>query len=383
MSRPVRQIFIDATPLSSPRLTGVGRVLMGLLRALDTQEVAEQVDIVLLVPRAEAPTLDRYAFQRLRIRAIPLPGRVWSALTRLPQPLGIDLVLGRGTYFFPNFRNWPLARSRSLTFVHDVCFAVLPELVPTARRELLARSVPRWLARTDLVLTGTPSSAAEITRFLDIPAERIRVIPTTIDNPPFSPQSEAEIAAVREQYRLGRYLLFVGSIEKRKNLVTLIDAYRRARRPPDHTLFLVGGDGWDNEDVHTAVARAVAEGIDVRFPPRYLADDDLPALLSGADAVAMPSWHEGFGLPALEAVACGTPVLAADIPGLRDALVGWEDETCFIPPADLAGWTSAIEETLRNPRTIVPRPIANWSTSARLLLTLALAGQPAASSEQF
>ncbi|PPF15006.1 glycosyltransferase family 4 protein [Rathayibacter rathayi] len=367
-----RRLFVDATPLAAPRLTGVGRVLLGLMRALDTDDVARRIDIRLVVPASEARSLASFGFRTLRIRPVPVPRRVWSALTRLPVP-GIDLLLGRGAYFFPNFRSWPLARSHSLTFVHDVCFAVLPELVPRERRELLQRSVPRWIARSDFVLTGTPSSAVEVARALDVPAERIRVLPTTIDAELFYPRGADEVARVRAAHALGAYLLFVGSIERRKNLVTLVDAYRLAERPVGHTLLLVGGDGWDNEDVHAAVARAVAAGADVRFASSYVPDEDLPALLTGADAVAMPSWHEGFGLPALEAIACGTPVLAADIPGLRDALAGWEADAVFTDPGDGAGWIAAIERALRAPRRIAPRPIPGWGITAEALLDLAFA----------
>jgi glycosyltransferase involved in cell wall biosynthesis len=365
-----RRLLVDATALAAPRLTGVGRVLLGLLHALDTDATAAEVEVLLVVPASEAGSIERFGFRTLRVRPVPLPRPVWSALTRVPAP-GIDLLLGRGAYFFPNFRSWPLARSRSLTFVHDVCFAVMPELVPRERRELLSRSVPRWIRRSDLVLTGTPSSAAEVESALGVALERVRVLPTTIDADLFHARGEEEVSRVRAQHGLGSYLLFVGSIERRKNLVTLVDAYRQAERPENHTLLLVGGDGWDNEDVHSAVARAVAAGADVRFASSYVADEDLPALLTGADAVAMPSWHEGFGLPALEAVACGTPVLAADIPGLRDALAGRESTAVFIDPADRTGWSAAIGEALRRPRRLAPEPIPGWDRTARRLLELA------------
>lgn len=373
MSAARGRLLVDATALTAPRLTGVGRVLLGILRALDTDAVAARAEVLLVVPASEARALERFGFRRLRIRPVRLPRRLWSALTRLPAP-GIDLLLGRGSYFFPNFRSWPLARSRSLTFVHDVCFAVLPELVPRERREMLAREVPRWLGRTDVVLTGTPSSAREITTSLGVAASRVRVLPTTVDVELFHSRSTAEVDRVRAAQSLGRYLLFVGSIEKRKNLATLVDAYAAAERPAGHTLLLVGGDGWDNADVHAAVGRAVAGGADVRFASGYVPDEDLPALLTGADAVAMPSWHEGFGLPALEAVCCGSPVLAADIPGLRDALAGREEDAVFVAPADRAGWVAAIEDALAAPRRIPARAVPGWDRTADLLLDLALDG---------
>lgn len=372
-----RRLLVDATPLAAPRLTGVGRVLLGILGALDTDAVSRRVEVVLVVPAREKAALERFSFRTLRIRAVPLPPRAWSALTRLPRSPGIDLLLGPGAYFFPNFRTWPLSRrgSRSIVFVHDVCFAVMPELVPRERREMLARSLPRWLSRSDVVVTGTPSSAREVVQALDVPADRVRVLPTTIDGAVFHPRSGAEVDRVRAMHGLGRYVLFIGSIERRKNLVTLVEAYRRAGLPTEHTLLLVGGDGWDNADVHDAVAGARAAGVDVRFADRYVDDADLPALLTGADAVAMPSWHEGFGLPALEAVACGTRVLASDIPGLHDALAGREEDAVFLDPADVTAWSSAIREVVEHPRRAHPSSVPGWDGAAGALVDLALDGR--------
>lgn len=375
MSRAGRpRLLVDATPLVAPRLTGVGRVLLGILGALDSDEVAQQIEVLLVVPRAERALVDRFAFRTLRTRAVPLPPRAWSALTLLPGVVGIDLLLGPGSYFFPNFRAWPVsrARSRSFVFVHDVCFAVMPELVPRERREMLARSMPRWLAGSDLALTGTPSSARELESALGVSPDRVRVLPTTIDGGVFHPRSESEVEQARRRHRLQRYVLFVGSIERRKNLVTLVDAYRRAVHPPGHTLLLVGGDGWDNADVHDAVTRARAAGVDVRFAEQYVSDEELPALLTGADAVAMPSWHEGFGLPALEAVACGTRVLAADIPGLRDALRDREADADFVDPGDVEAWSRALEQAIAHPRRAHHGDIRGWGEAAGALVELTL-----------
>lgn len=369
-----RRLLVDATPLASDRLTGVGRVLLGILRALDTDAVAQRIEVVLVVPRAERSALDRFGFTTLGVRAVPVPGRLWSALTRLPSSPGIDLLLGSGTYFFPNFRTWPLSRrsSRSIVFVHDVCFAVMPDLVPRERREMLARSMPRWLTRADVIVTGTPSSARETVLALDVPSEKVRVLPTTVDGSLFRPRDRDEIDRVRAAQRLDRYLLFVGSIERRKNLVTLVEAYRRSGAPPGHTLLLVGGDGWDNAEVHDAVATARSAGVDVRFAEGYVSDDDLPALITGADAVAMPSWHEGFGLPALEAVACGTPVVAADIPGLHDALAGREEDAVFLDPSDVDAWASAIREAVDHPRRVPPGVVPGWGAAAEALVAMTL-----------
>ncbi|NQX27035.1 glycosyltransferase family 4 protein [Microbacteriaceae bacterium VKM Ac-2854] len=363
------RLLIDATPLAATRLTGVARVLLATLRALDDDAFAARADVVLLVPRDEVAAVRRFGFTRLRVRSIPMPHQAWSLLSRTPVP--IDLLLGRGVYFFPNFRNWALSRSSGITFVHDACYAVYPNLVPMARRRFLQANVGRWLRRSDLVATGTPSAAAELESPIGVARERIRVLPTTVDAALFRPTSDSAVAAVRERHRLGRYLLFLGSIEPRKNIAALVRAYAAADRPDGHTLLLVGGDGWDNDDVSAAIAAARAAGADVRRPESYVTDAELPALLTGADALVLTSWHEGFGLPVLEALACGTRVIAADIPGIRDSAAGHESDVDFVDPADDSSITAAISRRIADPSRCSPAVPRPWSDAAEALVAAA------------
>lgn len=370
MAAPARiRLFVDATALAASRLTGVGRVLLATLRAMDDEAFAARVEVVLFAPRDEIPALRTYRFEHLRLRAVPVPHRVFGLLSRTPFP--IDLLLGRGVYFFPNFRNWGLGRSRGITFVHDACYAVHPELVPEDRRRFLQANVPRWLRRSALVATGTASAAAELADPIGVAPSRIRVLPTTVAADFFRPAAEAAVAAVRERHGLGRYLLFLGSIEPRKNVAALVRAYAAAERPEAHTLLLVGGDGWDNADVDAAIAAARSAGADVRRPTAYVTDAELPALLTGADALALTSWHEGFGLPVLEALACGTRVIAADIPGIHDAARGNEDAVDFVDPSDDAAITAAITRRLADPIRATPASPRPWSDAAEALVSAA------------
>ncbi|MCM6761773.1 glycosyltransferase family 4 protein [Rathayibacter sp. ZW T2_19] len=378
MSRRVR-LRIDATPLAAGAMTGVGHVLLETVRALGDPRFADRIDLALFVPRSERAAVERVAPAGTRVIGVPLPRRVLGFLTRTPIPL--DLLVGRGVYFFPNFRNWALtARSAGITFVHDACFAVAPELVPEPRRSLLAARMPGWLARSRLVATGTPSAAAEIAGSLGVPEGRLRVLPTTVDTRVFRPRPDAEVRAVKRRLGLSRYLLFVGSIEPRKNVAELVRAYAAADRPPGHTLLLVGGTSWEADDVHRAVRDAVAAGADVRFPDSFVEDEEMPALMTGADALALVSHHEGFGLPALEAVATGTPVVVSDIPGIRDALRGNEHAAVFVEPGDRKGLVRALEQAVTEPRRVRAGTIRPWIDAADALVGAAedlSAGRPA------
>jgi glycosyltransferase involved in cell wall biosynthesis len=110
------------------------------------------------------------------------------------------------------------------------------------------------------------------------------------------------------------YFLFVGNIEPRKNLERLVDAFNKmpADMKKRYSLVLVGGDGWSNANIYQAIRSAKEGGARIIVPEQYVGDDDLPALYSGAIALIYPPLYEGFGIPLVEAMSCGTPVLAAD-----------------------------------------------------------------------
>jgi alpha-1,3-rhamnosyl/mannosyltransferase len=367
-ARPVR-LLVDASPLAAERLTGVGHVLLETLRALGAERFRREVEVVLFAPASETAAIARHGLG-FRVRGIPLPRRLVGLLTRTRLP--IDPLVGRGVYFFPNYRNWALSRrSRAITFVHDVCFAVAPELVPAARRALLQARMPGWLARSDLVATGTASAAGEIERHLGVAGERLRILPTTVDAADFRPRPADEVAAVTARVGVERYLLYVGAVEPRKNVAALVRAFAAADRPPGCTLLIVGATAWDDEDVREAVARAADAGADVRLSPVFVEDAEMPALMTGADALALVSLHEGFGLPALEAVATGTPVIVSDIPGIHDALRGHEAAATFVPVGDEDALRSAIETALARPRRVEPGRISPWGDAAEALVRAA------------
>ena len=299
MNRPVR-LRIDATPLAAAAMTGVGHVLLETVRALADPRFAERIELSLFAPASEAAAVRRVVPPGTVVVGVPLPRRLFGLLTRTPVPL--DPLIGRGVYFFPNFRNWRTI-SPSITFLHDVCFAAQPALVPEERRRFLTAHVQQWLRRTSLVATGTPSAAREIEELLGVPADRIIVLPTTVDDSVFRPRPREESESIAAELQVGRYVLFVGAREPRKNLPHLIRSYAAARRPEGHSLLLVGATGWDDGEILDEVRRAEEAGADVRIVARPIADAELPALIAGADAVALVSHHEGFGLPALEAVA--------------------------------------------------------------------------------
>ncbi len=197
--------------------------------------------------------------------------------------------------------------------------------------------------RADLVITGTQAAADEITGLTAIDAERIRVVPYGVDSLVVAPES---IAAVRARLGLGqrRFVLWVGSLEPRKAVGTLVAAMAQVLREgaaPDVDLVLAGFEGWRNQGL---IGPALVAELGTRLTHvGRLPDAELAALYAAADVFALPSRHEGFGLPALEAMAQGTAVVCSDIPALREVA---GDAAVFAPVGDVDAWAQALAALL-------------------------------------
>jgi glycosyltransferase involved in cell wall biosynthesis len=175
--------------------------------------------------------------------------------------------------------------------------------------------------------------------------ERVRVVPPGVDRS-FAPAAADEVERVRQRHRLGApYVLYVGTLEPRKNLVRLVEAFARlarAGRPED--LVLAGRPGWGLEPLEEAIR---GSGVAHRVHRLgYVDRPDLAPLLTGAEVLAYPSLEEGFGFPPLEAMACGTPVVAADGSSLAENLAGAAE---LVPPEDVDALAAALDRLLTDP----------------------------------
>jgi glycosyltransferase involved in cell wall biosynthesis len=236
----------------------------------------------------------------------------------------------------------PKGRARLVVTVHDVAPLLYPETFPARGRWFHARGIKAAARRADLVIAVSQSAAQELESHTAIPAERVRVVPNGVDATPVPP---AQIADTVRRYGLDgrRYVLWVGSLEPRKNVGTLVSAFAGGgeKELADITLVLVGPSGWlDNDLISPHDRDALGERLRLLG---YVPDQDLRGLLAGADVFAFPSRHEGFGLPLLEAMAQGTPVVAADIPALREVAGG---AASLVDPMDRPAWADALASLL-------------------------------------
>lgn len=312
-----KRIFIEAGPIAIENRSGVGHVAYRMTEQLaaDAAFVAEH-EIILVTAFNKVHLIEEGLRNKVTIRKIYLPGRIMNGLVRFNLMFPMDIFVGKGTYIFFNFKNWPLFFSKSITYIHDVYFKVQPDHIEPRNRDLLERNLQRFISRSDAVVAVSEHAKSEVERFYPDAKGKTNVIYNAIDADHFYPRDTAQQKAVAAKYGLTpkNYFMFLSNIEPRKNIVPLLDAYKKFIDTTKSTasLILIGGMGWNNGDIMDRIKTLKDGGYAVILPDEYVPDDDLPALLSGAIALAHPAIYEGFGMPILEAVACGTPVIVGN-----------------------------------------------------------------------
>lgn len=296
---------------------------------------------------ARVPGLELTTIEAARRPPLPLPAGIrrrrvitpphfrWEVATLTVELTGRPRAIAHWPDFVPGARG----PGRTVLTIHDLAFLRHPELVTPASRAYYGR-LPAEARRADHVIAVSEATRADAIETLGLDPDRITAIPHGLD-PEFRPDPSPDDAAIRSRLGVAEpYLLFVGTIEPRKNVGGLIRAFDRARRgglDPDLRLVLAGGRGWLSDDVYRA-AYAGPVRSRIIFTGRF-ADADLPALYRGARALVLPSIDEGFGLPVLEALGCGTPVIASDLPALREVA---GDLATFVPVGDEAALAEAL-----------------------------------------
>jgi glycosyltransferase involved in cell wall biosynthesis len=251
--------------------------------------------------------------------------------------LGLDLL--HTTDFIP-----PAFGYRRLVItVHDLNFLYYPQFLTAESHRYYNRQIEWAVRRADHILADSHATKSDLTTLLDVPSEKVTVVHLAAD-PAFRPLAEGEVRRVVAQYGLEPgYLLFVGTLEPRKNLPGLLQAYRQLldAEVTAAPLVLVGGKGWLYDEVFERVEALCLDG-HVRFL-HDVPDADLPGLYNAARVLATPSFYEGFGLPALEAMACGTPVVVADRASLPE-VVG--EAGLLVDPDDVEDIARALTRVL-------------------------------------
>ncbi|MDQ2686387.1 MAG: glycosyltransferase family 4 protein [Armatimonadota bacterium] len=372
------RIGIDARTLSG-RYTGDRTYWRGLIGGLATVDTANEYVLYTRLPIDGEPPETGPNF---RWRALPRPGNdaLWM-LRGWPRALAEDGIDVAHTQY-----NIPLlgAPCPVITTVHDITFALFPELFAARDRRILNALVPHSLRRAAHVIADSDCTRRDILRRYKtrVTPEKVTTILLATDKrfqvPPHG--QESAWAAVNTQYGLSDqpYVLSVGVLQPRKNLGVLLDAFALVKLgpvAPPHKLLIVGKRGWLGQELDRQIATLPSKVTADIVWAGYVPDDDLPTLYGGADALCYPSRYEGFGLPPLEAMACGCPVLCSRTSSLPE-VVG--DAGVLLPPDDSTAWAHALEKLLTQPGVLarwrergpVRAARFSWAETARQTLKI-------------
>lgn len=342
--RSVR-IAIHYTPALT-QTAGIGRYTRGLVAALARLPAPGDMQFRLFVmgrPPEARSWPEHFTWHTVPISELTMI-RLWH---RLRFPLPVEWLTGPiDLYHSPDYVLPPLRRAAGVVTVHDLSFLRVPACADPRLRAFLAAEVPKTVARAAHVLADSESTRCDVIELLDVPPEKVSVVPAGISPEFHRVEDEVKLTAVRIRYGLPqRFILSVGKLEPRKNFVRLIQAYALLRRrwAPPHHLVIVGERGWLYQDILREPDRQGVAGW-VHFPG-FVADEDLPAVYSLADAFAFPSLYEGFGIPPLEALACGVPTVVADNSSLPE-VVG--EAALRVPAEDVMALAEALDRLLRD-----------------------------------
>jgi glycosyltransferase involved in cell wall biosynthesis len=330
------RIAIDARKLHD---YGIGTYVRNVIRQLACQDRTSEY--VLLCHPDDCRAVNALGEN---FRAIPDRARPYSFREQISVPMDLRRE-GVQLFHAPHYVLPPLVPCRSVVTIHDCIHLMFPQYLPNRLAWGYARAV-MWAAthRSDRVLTVSESSKRDILRFFHIPPEKVDVIYNGIDERFWTAPPEELIVRVRERYQLtDPFLLYAGNIKPHKNVERLIEAFHRLRDGgfPDLKLLIIG----DQVSKYAALRRAVHRHHlhqHVRFLG-FVPTEMLAVLYRLADVFVFPSLYEGFGLPPLEAMASGTPVVTSNVSSLPEVA---GDAALLVDPRDPDAIAGAVRMVL-------------------------------------
>jgi alpha-1,3-rhamnosyl/mannosyltransferase len=369
------RIAYDGVPLVGERF-GIGHYTDHLIRAVARLDPQTRSVVVGPWPINPLRPIPRLSFEEgnVEVPAPALPTRLRRRLREaLRVPATLEALVGPVDVFHAtNFLlTHPVDRAKRVVTFHDLTVLLFPQWHPAKRLREMRSGLPVSAAVADRIIAVSQATKDDVVKHLAVDPARVAVVPLAVDAS-FRPLPPAEVKTALAPLGLapGEYWLFLGTREPRKNLGRLLDAVV-ALGADVGTLVLAGADGWGTDELRPRIAELARPGR-VR-PLGYVAEALRPALLAGARVFVYPSLYEGFGLPPLEAMACGTPVITSNVSALPET-VG--DAALLIDPLDVDALADAIrrlwdDEGLRadlRARGLMRAREFSWERTARLTL---------------
>lgn len=319
-----KKILIEGGPLFRQK-SGVGQYLYRLLENLFEQDKKNQYVIyafLFIGKKLRRPFPKQYSNVRYRMVRY-LPSKVYNVFSRKIAVPPADLLTAEkpDIAIFGNFVRSPLITGgKTITVIYDLSYIHFKQFADKKNATLLSKRVPVAIKKSDKIITISESSKKEIVEYYRVEPERIVIIPPAVDHDVFKPQEYKQIAQIRNKYKINRsYILYTGTLEPRKNIIGILDAYARLPKSMHNKfqLVLAGGKGWLDHEIQEKLEDY--KDLEVVLTG-YVPDEDLPALYSGASVFVYPSFYEGFGMPPLEAMACGVPVITSNNSSLPEVV---------------------------------------------------------------
>jgi glycosyltransferase involved in cell wall biosynthesis len=344
------RIAIDYSAAVNQR-AGVGRLVRNQVLALAEFDQVNEYRLVYARPnRGSLPQFPRARnFSRREVGVRERWLTIMWHRARVPVPA--DWFSGPvDVYHSPDFVMPPLRHARGILTVHDLAFLMRPECADARLRAYLEEVVPRSVRRADFIIADSENTRNDLVVLLGVQPGSIAVVPGGVEER-FTPVVDADrLQRARRHVGAGDapFILAIGVLEPRKNLNRLMDAFaalkQRSGVPANLKLVLAGGKGWLFDGIFEHHAESPVR--DDILMPGFVPDEMLPAIYSAAEVLAFPSLYEGFGLPILEAMACGTPVVASRASCLPEVAEG---AALMVEPTNVDGLSTALEQLLTDP----------------------------------
>lgn len=310
------KITFDAVPIIADKIMGIGWCEVGQTQAIARLFPNDKYEYSFFTSgkNERIKKAGSFAGNNIKLNYSDFSGYLYRAVsTFLPVPYSFFFEKNSDITHFFNYIVPPFVHGKKVVTVHDMVYKAFPETVRGRTKFMLETGLKKSMKRADIIVTDSEFSKREIIKYFPEHSGKIRVVPCGVDCERFRPCENPEIIEkVKKSLEIaGKYFLYVGTIEPRKNLVRLIKAYKvftkHVKNPPK--LVLAGAKGWLCDDIYALVKKLDIEK-QVIFT-KYVPSEDMTPLICGAMAFVFPSLYEGFGMPPLEAMACGAPVLTS------------------------------------------------------------------------
>ncbi len=346
------RIVIDATSAVDRRKTGIGWYTRHLIRWLP--EVDPEATYLAWYLHFRGLMNKRRYFDdqdtpNLVERGVAFPGRIYSRLNNRLEIPKVEWFTKFDALFAPNYLP-PATNSKGLVVtVHDLAFKILPETAPHVNAYWL-QYFDRALRNAAEIVTVSEATRNDLIELYDVPPEKVTAVLSGVDMEAIKPTPPADVEAVRKAYGIaGPYFLFIGGLEPRKNLRMMLRAFGQVPDDVRPTLVLAGSPvPWvpGGKDMIDSAVRALPRSARGQvILTGYVSESDKLALLTGAEALVYPSVYEGFGLPVLEAMACGTPVLTSNLSSLPEVA---GDDAVLVDPYESGSIAGGMDSLMRD-----------------------------------